>query len=57
MPVQELADALVYLPEEAHGLGWQDHGAAGYLYSSAAAAEAAAAAGALTVNGEHAALR
>ncbi|GFR41385.1 hypothetical protein Agub_g2068, partial [Astrephomene gubernaculifera] len=36
---KELKDTLAYLPAEAHGIGWQAAGAAGYVYGSAAAGE------------------
>ncbi|EFJ44828.1 hypothetical protein VOLCADRAFT_106220 [Volvox carteri f. nagariensis] len=42
---KDLKDALSYLPEEAHGIGWQAPGAAGYVYGTIAAGEEA------TVNG------
>ncbi|GLC35967.1 hypothetical protein PLESTB_000524400 [Pleodorina starrii] len=36
---KDLKDTLSYLPEEAHGIGWQAPGAAGYVYGAAAAGE------------------
>ncbi len=36
---KDLKDMLTYLPEEAHGIGWQAPGAAGYVYGTVAAGE------------------
>ncbi|KAG2499196.1 hypothetical protein HYH03_002777 [Edaphochlamys debaryana] len=36
---KELREALAYLPPEAHGIGWQAEGAAGYVYGQAPAGE------------------
>ncbi|PNH12703.1 HEAT repeat-containing protein 2, partial [Tetrabaena socialis] len=36
---KDLKEMLPYLPEEAHGIGWQAAGAAGYMYGGAAAGE------------------
>lgn len=43
---KDLKETLPYLPEEAHGIGWQAPGAAGYVYGSASQGEE-------TVNGAH----
>ncbi|GIL99070.1 hypothetical protein Vretimale_4331 [Volvox reticuliferus] len=36
---KDLKDTLSYLPEEAHGIGWQAPGAAGYVYGAMTAGE------------------
>ncbi|KXZ56414.1 hypothetical protein GPECTOR_1g369 [Gonium pectorale] len=36
---KDLKDTLTYLPEEAHGIGWQAPGAAGFVYGSVTAGE------------------